>query len=599
MSKPASAARALKKAEVVAAILLLFATPGGAADETPGPLSPLRLGLFHHELSPREREKLAVSETGAVITGVLPDSPADEAGIQPGDVIVQLDTADIADYPALVAALKTRDADTDLEVVVSRSGSRRKKTLRATEGDENPNVQLFKIAEAGEPWAQFGIGERYRIGSGTRPDPVKARYWLEKAAERGVAAAQWSLGAMAESGEGGAVNLKEALSWYEKAAQQDLAEAQYKVGAMYATGRGCGKNETTAASWYEKAASQKHTDAQYALAQMLQTGRGVKQDEEAALDFLKRAAGGGHLEAMATLGSFYASGKNVAPDPKAAVRLLTPAAEAGLARAQHELGALYYSGRGVARDHATAAQWMHKAAAQGYVASQAALGSMYLTAQPPDYAKAFEWLSKAAAKDNPQSLNALGQMYRNGWGVAKDERNAFEYQLRAAQAGNLSAQFNVGIAYLEGKVVSANHAEALKWLEPVIQADSPPESETRAKAHFALATIYDKGGGKVPPNRSRAMAEYEKAGKAGHVESQRVLGQMLREQKKYVESVTWLRKAAEKGDRAAQNDLGTAYALGQGVPKNRRNAIAWLLRAAEQGSPTAKESLKKLGVTAK
>ncbi|MDR2220610.1 MAG: sel1 repeat family protein [Methylobacillus sp.] len=49
----------------------------------------------------------------------------------------------------------------------------------------------------------------------------------------------------------------------------------------------------------------------------------------------------------------------------------------------------------------------------------------------------------------------------------------------------------------------------------------------------------------------------------------------------------WYRKAAEQGDAWAQNDLGTLYVNGLGVPQDYAQAVQWFRKAAEQGEPRA------------
>jgi uncharacterized protein len=326
--------------------------------------------------------------------------------------------------------------------------------------------------------------------------------------------------------------------------------------------------------------------------------RSTAEDGSESTERYKKLAEAGDLEAMATLGNMYASGQGLAKDYQSAVHWLTPAAAAGLARAQHDLGALYYYGNGVPRDHAVAAKWFHAAAEQGFVASQAVLGEMYCQADPPDYEKALQWLNKAADKGNTQALNRLGQLYRNGLGVPKDERKAFDCQRKAAEAGDRVAGYNIGVFYAEGTFVPRDYTEAIRWLRPAAE-DAVLDPTTKAQAQFLIGAIYQLGGDGIDRNSDEAMSWYEKAAHGGHVDAQRLFGQMLRDQKRYAEAVPWLRMAAEKGDRASQNDLGTMYAMGWGVPQSRKDAIAWLLRAYQQGSPTARESLRKLGIDAK
>ncbi len=54
----------------------------------------------------------------------------------------------------------------------------------------------------------------------------------------------------------------------------------------------------------------------------------------------------------------------------------------------------------------------------------------------------------------------------------------------------------------------------------------------------------------------------------------------------------WYREAAEQGDAAAQNKLGVAYENGDGVERNRKEAVKWYRKAAEHGHAAAKLRLR-------
>lgn len=56
-------------------------------------------------------------------------------------------------------------------------------------------------------------------------------------------------------------------------------------------------------------------------------------------------------------------------------------------------------------------------------------------------------------------------------------------------------------------------------------------------------------------------------------------------------AVAWCRRAAEQGDAAAQARLGAMYYLGEGVPRDPREALKWLGSAAKQGEPYAQGCL--------
>jgi TPR repeat protein len=58
-----------------------------------------------------------------------------------------------------------------------------------------------------------------------------------------------------------------------------------------------------------------------------------------------------------------------------------------------------------------------------------------------------------------------------------------------------------------------------------------------------------------------------------------------------VAAVARLRAAAEAGNLFAQNDLGSAYLYGKGVPRDYQAAFKWFMRSAEAGLPHAMVSL--------
>jgi TPR repeat protein len=75
---------------------------------------------------------------------------------------------------------------------------------------------------------------------------------------------------------------------------------------------------------------------------------------------------------------------------------------------------------------------------------------------------------------------------------------------------------------------------------------------------------------------------------AGHAPSQRALADCYRigdelTKQDYAEAIRWYRLAAEKGDAAAQNDLGSMHLNAMGVPKDATEAAKWYRKSAEQG----------------
>ena len=91
------------------------------------------------------------------------------------------------------------------------------------------------------------------------------------------------------------------------------------------------------------------------------------------------------------------------------------------------------------------------------------------------------------------------------------------------------------------------------------------------------------------------------AAKQGNVDAQQTLGNIYRfgengVQKNDKEAAKWYAMAAERGNPAAQTQLGLMYCLGQGVQKDSHKGTGWLLLAAKQGFGPALLALQELGI---
>jgi TPR repeat protein len=74
------------------------------------------------------------------------------------------------------------------------------------------------MAESGNPYGQYMLGNRYETGFGVPQDYANAADWYRKASEQGYAAAQYSLGLLYEHKEGVPRNFKKAYFWLNLAA---------------------------------------------------------------------------------------------------------------------------------------------------------------------------------------------------------------------------------------------------------------------------------------------------------------------------------------------------------------------------------------------
>ena len=91
---------------------------------------------------------------------------------------------------------------------------------------------------------------------------------------------------------------------------------------------------------------------------------------------------------------------------------------------------------------------------------------MYAKGQgvPQDYKQAVKWYTEAAEQGNASVQYNLGVMYYNGQGVPQDYKQAVKWYIKAAEQGDASAQVNLGLMYGTGQGVPQDNVYAHMWL---------------------------------------------------------------------------------------------------------------------------------------
>lgn len=119
-------------------------------------------------------------------------------------------------------------------------------------------------AAAGDPDAQFNLGQAYKLGRGVTADSAVALDWYRKASAAGHEQAQATLGLqLFQSGQ-----RDEAMIWLKKAAEQGEARAQYVVGTAYFNGDSLPKDWARAYALMTRANAAGVGAAKTSLAQM-------------------------------------------------------------------------------------------------------------------------------------------------------------------------------------------------------------------------------------------------------------------------------------------------------------------------------------------
>lgn len=134
-------------------------------------------------------------------------------------------------------------------------------------------------------------------------------------------------------------------------------------------------------------------------------------------------------------------------------------------------------------------------------------------------------------------------------GLAAYNRADYATVFLLAEQGNAWAQYSLGVMYFEGKVVTQDYREAVRWYRLAAE-------QGNADAQYNLGWMYYKGQGVTQD---------------------------------YREAVRWYRLAAEQGDAGAQYNLGVQYNNGQGVTQDYVYAHMWLNIAASNGNASALE----------
>ena len=160
---------------------------------------------------------------------------------------------------------------------------------------------------------------------------------------------------------------------------------------------------------------------------------------------------------------------------------------------------------------------------------------------------------------------------------------AFQWFLKAANAGDIDSMVCVGNFYLEGDVIEKNITLGMEWLEKAaLSGDGNP------KAMMRIAELYDDESFDGH-DAKKAMEWYHKAAKAGNGDAMTLLGYIEEDKEKAVE---WYLKAAKTGNADAMFNLAILYDDDEYSGKNEDKFFEWLKKAAKAGSEAAQKWLE-------
>lgn len=139
---------------------------------------------------------------------------------------------------------------------------------------------------------------------------------------------------------------------------------------------------------------------------------------------------------------------------------------------------------------------------------------------------------------------------------------------------------------LEGKEAKSPGKEQLEAKFAALKAKVKKEKDN-PEFHFALAESHNFGVG-TPKDPKAAVKSYKKAAEKGHQEAQFRLGALSAHHGDKKAAVDHYRKAAEQGHARAQFNLALCLEQGNGVEKDKREAIEWYIKAIQNHYPISK-----------
>jgi uncharacterized protein len=482
---------------------------------------------------------------------------------------------------------------------------------------------LRRMAEEGEPGAQYRLGQMFERAEGVIQNLADAVYWYRLAAEQGhlasearlgliffvdppapasltpdtferVSSGQVPPGSMLEKlfphGFGVSKDLSEAAKWNRLAAEGGAAEAQARYGHQLALGLGVDRDLAEAERWLRAAAAQGDSGGQVGLGVLYAGGYGADPDYERALEWLQKASASGNPAAQSWLSILLLRGDGAPQDVDLAIELLKHAVEQDHVDAMYLLGLTLWRGEFVPADYSTAETLLRRAAGRGHIEAACVLARFLLDQAADEGVEAANWLRSAAEAGHKGAAAALGELHLAGHGVARNPVEAARWLEMGDTESRPEAFTLLASFYAEGIGVEQNFDAAASWLQQAVKRGS-------VAAPYNLGWLYSLGKG-VPQDRSEAARWYRQAAEMGNREAAFCLGLIHSEDDApttdYAQAASWFSRAAEGGHIPARYNLAFLLIQGKGIERDPARGLELLEAAAAAGSAAAAEALSNL-----
>lgn len=172
-----------------------------------------------------------------------------------------------------------------------------------------------------------------------------------------------------------------------------------------------------------------------------------------------------------------------------------------------------------------------------------------------DFTTAADRYRPLAAQGEPVAQFRLGVLYEEGKGITKDSREAIRWYVVASAQGHAEAAYNLARMYHDGRGVPQDHRRARHWYKVAAQ-----QGDTKALVNLGVMTVHGDGG---PRHYRKALELFS--------------------------------VAAHRGDGRAKDNIGTMFLKGLGVSRDLLRAYMWFDLAAAHGDLESIRNRDKVG----
>ncbi len=272
------------------------------------------------------------------------------------------------------------------------------------------------------------------------------------------------------------------------------------------------------------------------------------QDYEGAVKVLTRI-GGSETDAWEEIAGVLYAGTDVANRPDDAIAIWRRFASEGSAHSQQVLGAVL-----VRRDDSDSIlegiEWLEKAGSQGKPYAWVNIAQLYYAGHgpiPEDPKRCTDYFHLAVELGDTEAMITLAHYYQIGFGVEQSNERYLDLNQRAADAGNVTGNYNLGVNFEFGRFSLIDDELAFK--------------------HYFLAA-----NGGIPQAQHNLGARFFNGN--GTIQNK-------------AEGIKWYLQAAANDSELSMHCLGLAYMRGDVVTQNNVHALSWFMMARDHGSKEA------------